>query len=211
MSCKPCSPKIKNENSKITLDWKKYPDICDEGFGNAKLCYFISCSESEFPIIDYVYEQKDEPNYESKTYNYYSSCNQLGIRNAKERGINYIIFYTKYHGFKKYFENRIFITGIFPISYEKLIENRMAYKSIDPIFLSIENSFELNDEIWKEWFDMKMPRDYRWNNTNLHYYNLFLKSNSIPLKKILKHFEKYQNQNELNSYISEIKNYKIKS
>lgn len=162
---KPCKIKksntIENSDRNIKIKWSDYPSPEEERFGHGKFCYFISCPDSELPIRDYVYEKKAEPCYERQSYNEYAPCNQSGIRNANSRGISYIIFYTKYQGIKECYRNGYFITGLFPISAQREIDKRIAYKSTSPIFLSIEDSIELNDEVWKKWFYKDIPKDYR--------------------------------------------------
>ncbi len=170
MACKrkPCKPKKLDriENPGKNIKWLDYPSPDENGFGYGKFCYFISCPDSKLPIRDYVYERKLEPHYEEKSYNEYAFCNQRGIRHLKKRGGSYIIFVTKYQG-------NFYITGWFPISQYKEIPNqikhneegniiyhsRIAYKSDNPIFLSIEDSIELGDKKWKGWFGTNLPKN----------------------------------------------------
>lgn len=185
---------------------EKYPSPEEEGFGHGKFCYFISCPDSELPIRDYVYEKKLEPHYETKSYNEYASCNQSAIKNAYNRGISYIIFYTRYHGIKQNYKHRYFITGLFLISAWKNVGTRIAYRSDSPIFLSIEDSIELNDKIWRKWFGTCLPKDYRGAH-NLHFMAKFVKKGSSPLMGILNHFNKKNTRNKIDRYIREIRDY----
>ena len=98
------------------MKWVNYPLTEEKGFGHGKFCYFISCPYSELPIRNYVKKKKPEPHYEDKSYNVYASCNQRGIMNAYRKGINYLIFYTRYQGKIQKFRGEYFITGLFPIS-----------------------------------------------------------------------------------------------
>ena len=186
------------------MEWLKYPPPNDKKFGNAKLCYFISCPSSELPIRDYKYLKKLEPHYEKKSYNEHASCNQRGIKNAYNRGISYLIFYTRYEGKEKKYKNRYFITGLFPISAWKKINERNAYLSDNPIFLSIDDSIELNDKRWRKWFKEELPVNNR-GSLNLRYMAKFINKNSLALRYILKYFRNNYHKNKINEYINEIK------
>jgi hypothetical protein len=206
--CKPCKAKksdeIENTGKKIKL--LDYPSPDEEGFGHGKFCYFISCPGSKLPIRDYVYEGKPEPHYENKSYNECASCNQKGIKNAYDRGISYVIFYTRYRGKKENYRNRYFITGLFPISAQRDVCTRKAYMSNNPIFLSIGDSIELNDKVWQKWFKTNLPKDYRGTH-NLHFMAKFVKKDSPALADILNHFKKMKNKNKIDEYINEIRIY----
>jgi len=203
MGCKPksCEPKKLEIGEKV--NWSDYPSLGQNGFGNGKFCYFISCKFSELPIRDYVDAKKLEPRYETKSYNEYYKCNQRSIKNACRRGISYIIFYTRYRGKKEDYRNRYFITGLFPISGQRNVSNRIAYRSDNPIFLSIEDSIELNDKVWKKWFGKDLPRDHR-NAHNLHFMTKFVEKGSPALMGILSHFENKKGKNKLDDYVKEL-------
>ncbi|KAA0008068.1 MAG: hypothetical protein FE036_02655 [Thermoplasmata archaeon] len=229
MTCKPCKPKKSNivEEPGKNIKWLDYPSPDENGFGYGKFCYFISCPDSKLPIRDYAREKKLEPHYEKKSYNEYAFCNQRGIRNLKNRGGSYIIFVTKYQGILAEYQDRFYITGWFPIYKWKEIDNlsrrewkrngegkviyktRIAYKSNNPIFLSIEDSIELCDEIWKKWFGTNLPKNSSLNppRPQLNYFTKFLEKDSIALNEIKNHFESKSNRNKINEYIREIKNY----
>jgi len=196
----------KSSTSEINInDWKGYPPPTEEGFGHGKFCYFISCPDSKFPIRDYSRKEKPEPNYETRTYNYRVACNQCGIKNAQKRGINYIIFYTRYRGKKKNFVDKYLITGLFKISSKKVIDDRVAYHSRNPIYLSVEDSIELDDNIWKKWFDEPIPTNNK-GSRNLRYMNKFVKKESKAMKDILDHFKNKKSKNKIHEYIREIEN-----
>ena len=184
--------------------WIQYPSPHKIGFGHGKFCYFISCPDSELPIRDYVCEEKPEPHYETKSYNEYRECNQRSIRNAKRRGISYIIFYTRYQGKTETYRNRYFITGLFPISASRKIGGRTAYYSTSPIFLSIEDSKELDDKTWRKWFGTDLPTD-REGSHNLHYMTKFVEKDSLALKDIIAHFTERQKRNKLDLYVKELR------
>lgn len=210
MGCKPKKPKCRKNRTKSQRKntiWEKYPSPEEEEFGHGKFCYFISCPGSELPIRDYMYEEKPEPHYEEKSYNEYAPCNQRGIKNAYNRGISYIIFYTKYHGTKQNCKHRYFITGLFPISTRRNLGTRIAYRSENPIFLSIEDSIELDDKIWRKWFETYLPKDYR-KAHNLHFMAKFVNMGSPALMDILNHFKKKYKKNKIDKYINEIRSYK---
>jgi hypothetical protein len=200
MRCKhkPCEKNLnKIKNTGENIEWSNYPSPEKSGFGKGKFCCFISCPDSELPIRDYIYEKKREPCYEEKSYNCYASCNQKGIKNARKRGISYIIFYTRYHGKKESYKNKYFITGLFRISAMKKVNTRSAYRSDAPIFLSIEDSIELNDKIWRKWFKNDLPN-------NLRYMAKFVEKDSIAMRDILNHFNNMKNKNKIDDYINEI-------
>lgn len=184
-------------------EWIDYPSPEDSGFGNGKFCYFISCPDSELPIRDYVYQGKPEPHYETKSYNECARCNQRGIKNACNRGISYIVFYTRYRGKKASYKNRYFITGLFPISAWRRTSNRIAYRSDNPIFLSIEDSMELDDRNWLKWFQNDFPKDLK-GARNLRYMAKFVKKGSPALKDILSHFDKKASRNRIDEYVKEL-------
>lgn len=208
MGCKrrPCKKKERKKAICVGKDvkWVNYPSADENGFGHGKFCYFISCPNSELPIRDYVYEGKLEPHYETKSYNECASCNQRGIKNANNRGISYIAFYTRYRGEKRSYRNKYFITGLFLISAWRKVSNRIAYRSDNPIFLSIEDSIELNDDLWNKWFGKDLPKDWRGAH-NLHFMTKFVKKDSPALKDILDRFDKKKSRNEMDDYIKELK------
>jgi hypothetical protein len=205
-----CKRKICGKNKVKAIEvnnvrWADYPLSKESGYGHSKFCYFISCPDSVLPIRDYLHQGKLEPSYERKSYNEYRGCNQSGIRNARNRGISYIIFYTKYQGRKENYKNRYFITGLFPISGWRKVDDRIAYRSDNPIFLSIEDSLELEltDKSWKKWFGVTLPRDKRGSH-NLRYMAKFVERDSHASKDILEHFHKKKNLNKIDEYIKEL-------
>lgn len=223
MGCKPKKPKCGKNRTKSQNKnprWEKYPSPEEEGFGRGKFCYFISHPKLELPIRDF--RIKDEPHYENKSYNECVFCNQRGIRNLKDNGGSYIIFITKYQGTIAKYQDKYYITGWFPISHYKEIPNqikrnkqgkiiyrsRMAYKSGNPIFLSVEDSIELNGKRWRRWFGEELP-------SNLRYMTKFIPKDQYPYGKnknqtiseeIKSHFEKMEKEdkNMLQDYIDEL-------
>lgn len=194
MACKskPCNVKKSEiENSGKNIEWTNYPSPNEKKFGNGKFCYFYSCRDVELPLRDYV--KKKEPCYENQSYNEFSKCNQNIIKNAEKNGISYIIFFTKYQGNKKSdnkdYRNGYFITGLFPISATRKVQSRIAIKSDSSIFLSITDSIELNEKVWKEWFNEKFPTDKKRRNHNGHYMRKRLNKNDTAMKAIRSHFE----------------------
>ena len=229
MACKrkPCKPKKSNRIEKPGKNkkWLDYPSPDENGFGHGKFCYFISCPDSKLPIRDYTVrkenrKEKLEPHYEEKSYNECAFCNQRGIRHLKKRRGNYIIFVTKYHGTIAKYQGNFYITGWFPISqYREILEikrndeekiiyhSRIAYKSDNPIFLSIKDSIELSDKKWKIWFGTNLPKNMRLNppKPQLNYFTKFLEKDSIALNEIKDCFE--DKSNRITEYIREIRNY----
>lgn len=207
MSCRrSCKKKeLTKANTEENVTWVPYPRPDTEGFGHGKFCYFISCSESKLPIRDFVYEEKLEPHYETRSYNEYACCNQIGIKSARKRGISYIIFYTKYQGKEAKYQDRYFITGLFPISDWRKVSNHIAYRSDNPIFLSIEDAeeLELNDKTWRKWFEEALPRD-RKDRLNLRWMAKFVRHGSLALQEILDHFERKKEHNRIEEYIKEL-------
>lgn len=204
MGCKRRSCKTKESKKTKDTKWIDYPSADEKGFGHGKFCYFLSCPSSELPIRDYVYRQKLEPHYETKSYNECLSCNQRGIRNACNRGISYILFYTKYQGKKGGYRHNYFVTGLFPISAWRRVSDRIAYRSDNPIFLSIEDSIELDDKLWRKWFGKDLPKDSRGNH-NLRYMARFVEKNSSALEDILGRFDGKKSRNKIDDYIKELK------
>jgi len=207
MRCKPksCEPRKLEIGKKV--NWSDYPSLDQNGFGNGKFCYFVSCKLSELPIRDYFHTKKLEPHYETKTYNEHYKCNQRSIKNARRRGISYIIFYTRYRGKKEGYRNGYFITGLFPISAQRKVGNRIAYRSDSPIFLSVQDSLELNDKVWKKWFGEDLPKDCR-NAHNLRFVAKFVERGSPALTGILNHFHKKKVKNKLDDYVKELEKHK---
>jgi hypothetical protein len=184
-------------------EWREFPSADEDGFGHGKFCYFISCPDSELPIRDYVHKGKSEPHYETRSYNECALCNQRGIRSTYSRGISYLIFYTRYKGTKNGYRNKYFITGLFPISTQKKVKNRIAYRSENPIFLSIEDSMRLGNELWQKWFGKVLPKDNKGSH-NLRYMTKFVKKDSPALKDVLNHFDSKKSLNRIDDYTQEI-------
>lgn len=207
MSCRRAFKKTRlpKTNADKNETWRSYPKPDAEGFGHGKFCYFISCPDSKLPIRDFIYERKLEPHYETKSYNEYACCNQRSIKNACKRGISYIIFYTRYRGKESKYQNRYFITGLFPISHWRRIKNRIAYHSENPIFLSIQDSeeLELSEKTWRKWFKEPLPRDKK-GRMNMHYMAKFVTKDSLALQEILNHFERKKEHNQIEEYVKEL-------
>lgn len=163
-------------------------------------------------------KKKPEPHYETSSYNACAFCNQSGIRTLEKRGASYIAFVTKYQGTIAKHQGKFFITGWFPITeYKKIPETkynrkgktiytwRIAYKSNNSIFLSIEDSLELSDERWKRWFGANLPRNTSRHppKPQLNYLTKFLKKDSTALNEVKAHF--LQKRNRVTEYVREIK------
>ena len=222
---KPCGSKRPNKikNPGKNIKWSDYPSPEEKGVGHGKFCYFISCPDSKLPIRDYVrLKEKLEPHYEEKSYNECAFCNQSGIRNLRKRGGSYIIFVTRYKGRIAESQSKFYITGWFPIckwkeinlppddwKYNKhgevIYKTRVAYKSDNPIFLSIDDSIELDNEKWKEWFGRNFPN-------NLRYVTKFIRKDQYPrrknknqtiLEEIKNHFDAMERKgkNKIKEYI----------
>lgn len=209
----------KREYPGENIKWLDYPSPGKKGFGNGKICYFISCPKSERPIRD-IYNEKREPHYENQSYNEYAFCNQRGIRNLKDRGGSYIIFVARYKGKLEDYKSKIYITGWFPLSKWKKIDDlppeewkyneqreaiyktRVAYKSDNPIFLSIKDSIKLDDKKWGGWFKEGLPN-------NLRYMTKFINDQNI-LCKIKNYFERMESEgkNATQKYIEEVRKMK---
>lgn len=203
--CRSYKKKVKTKGTspgKVT--WKPYPSPEEKGFGNGKFCYFISCPKTKLPLRDYVYEKKLEPHYETRSYNECAKCNQRGIRKACYRGISYIIFYTRYQGKLENFRNKYFITGLFPISAWRRVSNRVAYRSEEPIFLSIQDSKEIDDKLWRRWFGKALPTDNRGAHS-LRYMAKFVTKDSSAMKDVISHFDSKIDLNKIDEYIEELK------
>jgi len=201
-SCK--KREVTKTDDEENATWEPYPSSDTEGLGHGKFCYFISCPDSKLPIRDFIYEEKLEPHYETRSYNEYACCNQRGIKSAYKRGISYIVFYTKYQG-KEANQDRYFITGLFPISDWRKVSNRIAYRSNNPIFLSIQDSeeLELNDKMWRKWFGKPLPRDKK-DRLNLRWMAKFVTNDSLALQEILDYFEKKKEHNRIEEYVKEL-------
>ncbi len=183
--------------------WEAYPSADEDGFGHVKMCYFISCPESELPIRDYARMGKLEPRYEEGSYNEHSSCNQSGIRNGLDRGMSFIAFYTRYEGKEEDCQGRYFITGLFPVAARREIDGRTAYRTEDPVFLSIEDGLELNDATWQRWFDTDVPTDTR-GASNLRYMAKFLEQDTLAWRDVIDHFEQRRDRNRFDDYVAEV-------
>lgn len=55
-------PRCKTKTSpEAGIKWLPYPKADENGFGNGKFCYFLSCPDSELPIRNCIHEKKLEP------------------------------------------------------------------------------------------------------------------------------------------------------
>ncbi len=180
--------------------WLDHASPSWQEFGHAKMCYYISSAHSELPIRNHP--KKLEPDYARRTYNQHRSCNQPSIKRVNERGISYIVFYTKYRGKNKKFKGRYFITGLFPIDQTRWIDGRLALKSEDPVFLGIEDALEITEERWRIWFGKPMPKDKN-GAFNMRYMNRFLEQGSKAFMAIMAHFELRCDNNRIEEYIEE--------
>ena len=62
-----------------------------------RLCYYLCTTQSNLPVRD-VECGCTEPNYETKTYNLFQSCNQQNVHADVQYGLSHILFLTRYLG-----------------------------------------------------------------------------------------------------------------
>ena len=118
-----------------------------------KLCYFTSGRSFDLPLRDLLNEChsgfKKEPNCETATYNWYSSCNQRSVVAAVRQGLSYLLFVTKYHGQLREYHGRYFVTGWFEIGSVGTVAGRTFIKAKTMVFTDIENAYEITPERWR--------------------------------------------------------------
>ena len=130
--------------------WHKYNPLADK---IGKLCFMYCSKKSALPVRDILNEHnkgfKSEPNYETATYNRYSSCNQRSVKAAINDRLSHILFITKYTGQKKEHHGRYFIVGYFEIGWVSEVDGRVAVRANRMCFVPIENAYEITDTRWK--------------------------------------------------------------
>ena len=184
-----------------------------------KLCYYICTKESEFPVRD-IRGGCTEPNYETKTYNWFSKCNDpSGIRAAVRDGLSHILFVTRYEGTKRGYDGR-FIVGYYEMGWtaeidackarriaikaksrcsDSELEPRTAIKAKSRCFVPIEHAYEITDERW-QYINL---RGKTTSLTNLRYATQRICRNLLD--EIVQHLDKH---NQVKKYLSEVEQLK---
>jgi len=144
--------------------------------------FYASDPISELPIREVPEELPSEilpePNYETGTYGFYG-CAKSKIRTAFVKSkLRYLLFVTKYAGAKTEFRDKMVITGYYRIvkvadvkkmhirycsDYSCLDEDVCyALRAEDYRFVSIEDAYEVTDEILKSWgYNARITRQTR--------------------------------------------------
>jgi|GEM_PF-3227029 len=136
-TCGNCQPSV----GKLSrLHWKRH----EQKERTGKLCYYICSEKSVLPIRNAP--NKEEPNYETRTYNCCATCNQHSIKSAIKNGLSHIFFVTRYKGKIEKFQNKIFIIGYYEIGYtakmpHKKDEWRYCIKATRMSFVRIEHGY----------------------------------------------------------------------
>jgi hypothetical protein len=130
--------------------WKKYTPDSKTG----KLCYQYCSKKSHLPIRDILDDHKngnkEEPNYETATYNWYRECNQRSVKAAVNDNLSHLLFITRYTGLRQEYRDRYFIVGYYEIGWTAKIGKRVAVRAQKICFVSIDKAYEVTDEQWKQ-------------------------------------------------------------
>lgn len=160
--------------TKINLEgWQDY-----RGDHAGVLLYVETSAQATLPVRDQLNEngkgQLSEPNYETATYNLVGCFNPRAINSIVKNKHRYILFGTRYQGVDANFQGKFLIHGFMridkikdvrPIHVRRFMLNggegeepdcmHMAKAwglwSEDMKFFSLEDSFELTEEVMKGW------------------------------------------------------------
>ncbi len=194
-------PRFINEKN----GWKSYPEA---QYMSAKLCFFYSNAHSALPIRDYTDRKKTEPNYETRTYNYFDECNQCSVKSAIRDNISHLLFFTNYQGVKTEHRKDLVITGLFPISFFKDMDTHIAVASINPSFLSIEDALYIDNFLYRSWGSGELQRN-RYGTINPRSIAKTIPHNADAMAIILDHFT--VKKNRIEEYVAEIHESKKKN
>lgn len=165
------------QNINISIDsigWQDY-----RASNTGMVIFYSTDPVSELPIREIPEELptdiSPDPNYETKTYGLFG-CGKIKIKNSFIKSkIRNLFFITKYAGTKLDYKDRYFITGYYRINkvidakklhirylsnFSCLEENNCYAMHADMVrFVSIDDSFEVTDEILKSWnYTSKLTR-----------------------------------------------------
>ena len=176
--------------------WKPYYPAKKVG----KLCYHKCTTESDLPMR-IVQREYTEPNYETATYNRYTSCNQPSVRTAVRDGLSHILFVTRYNGTNKCYKDRYFIVGYYELGWTAEMDGRTAIRAKNLCFVPIEHAYEITDEQWQRInLHGKTTR-----LTNLWWATQRIRDNLLD--EIVQHLDKY---NRVDDYLLEVARLKTK-
>jgi len=120
-----------------------------------KLCYFLSGKSSHLPIRDILNEQKrggkQEPNYETQTYNFFAESNQRHVRAAVKAGCRYILFVTRYKGKLIGYREHYLVVGYYELESWAPIDDRWAVRASRVRFVTAKDAFVVTPQICLEW------------------------------------------------------------
>ena len=186
---------------KISTQWKQYIPTKKAG----KLCYYICAGSSYLPVRDVLGEChstcKTEPNYETDSYNYCASCNQIHLHAAVQDGVSHILFATRYEGTNSNYRNRYFIVGYYEIGWAAEIGGRVAIRAKNLCFVPIEHAYEITDERWR----CINPQGMTSRLANLRWVTQRISENLLDT--IVRHLDSY---NRVTDYLLEVARLKAK-
>ena len=176
----------------IASQWKTHrPSSMIAG----RLCYYRCTTQSDLPVREVEYGCT-EPNYETKTYNLFQSCNQQNVRSDVQYGLSHILFLTRYHGRNESYKNRFLIVGYYEIGYSQRIHGRTAIRAKNLHFVPVEHAYEITDKRWEQ---IKPPGAKKL--TSMRQATQRITDNLID--EILQHLA--DRQNRVDDYVKEVK------
>jgi len=141
------------------------------------LLYVETSHQAALPVRDQLNENGKgfltEPNYETSTYGFIGCFNSRAVNSIVRNKHRYILFATRYQGIEQEMQNKFLIHGYMRIDKVKDVRSRhvrqfvrnvtdvepecmnldksMACWSQEMKFFSLEDSFELTEEVMKGW------------------------------------------------------------
>ena len=160
-----------------------------------RLCYYLCTTQSNLPVRD-VECGCTEPNYETKTYNLFQSCNQQNVHADVQYGLSHILFLTRYLGRNETHKNRFFITGYYEIGCSQRIHGRTAIRAKKLHFVPVEHAYEITCKRWERIKPLGAKKLTRLRQ-------LTQRITSNVLDEILQHLS--DKQNRVDDYVKEVK------